>query len=82
MPTDVVDVFDTDIVAIAGQDKEENIYVYYLPEPIRFGDIDFQVNYFSSGNVIINFDWFETILVCSEKELQELLENNKDLLNS
>lgn len=73
----IVDKFDEPIIAIVCQDYKDDIYITHLMDPIRLGDMDFQDDLLMAENLIIHYEWFSTVIACTEETLAEIKEEYK-----
>lgn len=74
MPTTFINELNEPIVAIAFEDLRGELGILHLDEPVALKHLDFQDEQLRIGNLHIVYDWFQAVIVCTEKILEELLQ--------
>ena len=60
------------IVAIVCEDRGNHFSIIDIEPECSLKDFDFQEDMLYVGNLAINFNWYNSIVICTEENLQEL----------
>lgn len=60
------------IVALACKDRVGNFHIIHNDEPIQLDKIERHSNMIRMNEICIPYNWYESIIVCTEENLQEL----------
>jgi hypothetical protein len=62
------------IVAFACESDEGHMSFINLESPLTMSDVSFEKDALIGGNVVMHYNWFKSITVCTKEVLAELQE--------
>lgn len=70
--SEALEALNQPIVALACEDRKGEYHFFYCEEPIKLRDLDFQDELVRVGDFYIPYEWFNSVIVCTEEVLREL----------